>query len=202
MLNTRPIAKCFLSIIAAVAVAASAVAGDAPSSSAKKRPVKQPQSEVQKAVWVTKVSSFVYRDLTSKFTCKALESQIKDVLQLLGASKSNLTVTTISCPEPLTPAYFPGANITMSVLQPAVKATPPALTVPVRWKTVDLKLGPGGKNDSSQCQLLDAIAKNIVPLFTTRNLEARTNCTSPTASTAEPILKVDVLTADEPRPNS
>jgi len=98
MLNTRPIAKCFLSIIAAVAVAASAVAGDAPPSSTKKRPVKQPQSEVQQGVWVTKVSSFVYRDLTSKFTCKALESQIKDVLQLLGASKTNLGAHSLSRP--------------------------------------------------------------------------------------------------------
>jgi len=203
MLSMRAIVKySFPAIIATVAGATIAVAANAPPASIKKQQVTQAQGEAQPAIWVTKVSSFLYQGLTSKYTCNALETQLKQVLQALGASKSNLSVRTIGCPDPLTPSYYPGANITMTVLQPAEKTTPKALVVPARWKTVDLKLNQGSRNESGQCELIEAIARSIVPLFTTRNLESRTTCVPNTASATEPTLKVDVLTAEEPRPNS
>jgi hypothetical protein len=203
MLSMRAIARySFPAIIATVAGATIAVAANAPPASINKQQLTQAQSETPSAVWVTKVSSFVYQGLTSKYTCNALEAQIKEVLQVLGASKSDLSVRTIGCPDPLTPSYYPGANIKMTVLQPAEKTTPKTLIVPARWKTVDLKLNRGSKNESGQCELIEAIARSIVPLFTTRNLKTQTTCVPNTASATEPTLKVDVLTAEEPRPNS
>ena len=202
MLSMRAIARySFPAIIATVAGATIAVAADAPPASINKQQVTQTQGETQPAVWVTKVSSFLYQGLTSKYTCNALEGHVRDVLQVFGASKSDLSVRTIGCPDPLTPSYYPGANIKMMVLQPAEKTTPKALIVPARWKTVDLKLNQGRRNESGQCELIEAIAKSIVPLFTTRNLVSRTTCVPNAASATEPTLKVDVLTAEEPRPS-
>ena len=155
-----------------------------------------PAAANESAVWAQKEVTFVYMGFTSKYSCDGLRDRVEHVLLELGAQKKDLKVREWGCTANFgRPDPFPGVKVKMSVLQPAAATDQP--TVPAHWKTVDVRVDDlPSTADSGSCELVEEIHSKIVPLFTTRNVQYRTNCIPHQASVTGTSLKLEVLQAD------
>jgi len=155
----------------------------------------------QAAVWTQKELSFVYQGFTTKYSCDGLHDKIREALLQLGARKKDLKVYDYGCAGPYgRPDPFPGVRIKMSVLTPAADQAADASQTPVdaHWKQVDLRLRDASfRNESGECELVEQIRQKILPLFSTRNLDSRTDCVPHQASPVGPSLKVEVLAVNQ-----
>jgi hypothetical protein len=162
-----------------------------------------PAGEPQSAVWTEKELSFTYQGFTTKYSCDGLRDKVRDVLLDLGAEKKGLKVMELGCSNFSGPDPFPGVRVKMRVLQPAGSpdAAKAADQTPVaaHWKPVELKLRNSYSTDSGECELVEQIRHSIVPLFAARNVELQTTCIPHQVSVARPVLKMEVLVADNPK---
>ena len=197
----RGISGFIFPVLAAASIgAAYGAAPDSAAGSINKQALTQAPGEAQPAVWAEKKANFTFQGFTSRYTCDAIEDAIRDVLRQFGARRSDIKLSSTGCSDPGRPSPFPGVNIRMSVLQPAVASS--SETVAAHWKTVNLKLNDNFRNTSGQCELVEEVKKQIVPLFTTRNLDSRTHCIPHQVTAGEPTLKVDVIFADVEAPRT
>jgi len=162
-----------------------------------------PSGEPQSAVWTEKELNFTYQGFTTKYSCDGLRDKVRSVLLDLGAEKKGLKVMELGCSHPSGPDPFPGVRAKMRVLQPAgspeaAKATDQT-PVAAHWKPVDLKLRNSFSTDSGECELIEQIRHSIVPLFAARNVDLQTTCIPHQVSVARPVLKMEVLVADDPK---
>ncbi len=160
------------------------------------------QPEEQAAVWVPKELQFTYFGFTTRYSCDGLRDDIREMLLLLGARRSDLKVSWGPCAgNPDRPDPFPGVRIKMSVLQPAPAAAGgDTKTVPAHWKTVKLPPGSQGLNAEGQCELLEQVNQKIVPLFTTRNVDLRATCVPHQFTAGGSSLTAEVLVTDQKKP--
>jgi hypothetical protein len=146
----------------------------------------------QPAVWAPKEITFVYYGFTTKYSCDGLRSKMRDVLLQLGAQE-DLQVSSTGCTNVRGgPDTFPGVRVRMNVLQPAA-GTATADAVPAQWQAVELKTDYGTTSRVGDCELVEQIKRDILPLFTTRNVELNSNCVPHQASTGITSLKAEVL---------
>jgi hypothetical protein len=144
--------------------------------------------ERQPAVWKSKELRFDYVGFTSRYSCEGLRDKVTDLLLALGARR-DLSVTAYDCTEVGRPERFPALQIKISTLAPAGEGATDS--VEARWKTVSLagptKLTPG------DCELAEQIQHDLLPLFTTRNVNARTDCIPHQESAGSIGFTLDVL---------
>jgi hypothetical protein len=140
----------------------------------------------QAAVWESHELSFRYVGFTSRYSCDGLRDKVQQALIALGAGR-DLSVTPTGCTTTGGPEPVPSLQIKVSTPKPDA-----AGTVEARWKTVKLT-GPG-KLEPGDCELTEQIKREILPLFTTRNLKAQTSCAPPHQDPGLDVaLSVDVL---------
>jgi hypothetical protein len=153
---------------AAVLLASSAWAADALAAAAPADPTA--------AVWAPRQLHFVFLGFTAHYSCDGLQDKIRHVLMELGA-QPGFEVTLAGCSSPLgRPDPFPGVNIKMNVLQPADPADLSVQPVAAHWRRVDLHLDKDPVWEASDCELLEQIKQQIVPLFSTRDVQFTSNC--------------------------
>jgi hypothetical protein len=160
---------------------------------------------VQPSVWTPKELRFVYSGFTTTYSCDGLREKMRKVLLKLGARKDDLVVNESACAGgPGRPTTFPTVDIKMHVLQPAPPPPPGANAPPAvaaHWRLVDLTKSRDPLRVAGDCELIEQIKLRILPLFTTRNLEYRSNCV-PNQLQLGTILKVEVLIPDTPPPGN
>jgi hypothetical protein len=143
----------------------------------------------QLAVWETRESTFTYLGFTTRYSCDGLRDQVEEALMTLGARR-DLIVTPYGCTKVGGPEPAPSLQIKVSTLKPATSPAPSG-AIEARWKAVSLggvgKLGPG------ECELAEQIQREILPLFTTRNLKSRIDCVPHQEQAGSIELTVDVL---------
>lgn len=160
---------------------------------------------VQPSVWTAKELRFVYSGFTTTYSCDGLREKMRSVLLKLGARKDDLVVNESACGAgPGRPTPFPTVDIKMHVLQPA-PAPPPGANAPpavaAHWRLVDLTKYRDPLRAAGNCELIEQIKQRILPLFTTRNVEFRSNCV-PNQLELGTVLRVEVLIPDPPPPGS
>jgi hypothetical protein len=162
-----------------------------------------PDAEHPVAVWTPKELRFVYMGFTAKYSCDGLRDRMWQILLTLGAGK-DLEVRESPCSAPLgTPAPFPGVMIKMSVLTPAGATTPPGTpTILAHWKKVDLTASQEALKAAGECELIEQVKQSVLPLFTVRNVEYKSNCIPYQLSPGGTQLRAEVLVPDEPPPNT
>lgn len=144
----------------------------------------------QAAVWNTQEVTLTYWGFTTHYSCEGLRDKLEHALLSLGA-RHDLTVTPYGCFGVREPESLPSVQIRVATLKAALPtATAGGDTVEATWKTVSLT-GISGL-DSGDCELLDQIRREILPLFITRNLAARTDCI-PHQESPGAALTVDIL---------
>jgi len=164
---------------------------DTPSSPADSR------GEAAAAVWTPKETNFVYRGFTTRYSCDGLRTRMLDLLIELGARR-DLQVRGYGCTHSVGPDPFAGVNIKMNVLQPATQQD--VQTVAVHWQRIDL-LNDRNLRDpadaAGDCELINQIKQEILPLFATRNLDYSATCEHHHVVVGGTRLKVDVLMSDQ-----
>jgi hypothetical protein len=155
----------------------------------------------QSAVWAPKEFKFVYQGFTTKYSCDGLRDKVRTVLLDLGARK-DMQVNSLGCvgrsgaPDP-----FPGVFVKMNVLVPAGTGTASAGEPPVasHWQPVKLRLDRSPLAEAGECELVEQVKQNILPLFTTRNVDFKSLCVPHQLSPGGTHLSAEVLVADQPK---
>lgn len=150
------------------------------------------------AVWTQKEVQFTYMGFTTHYTCDGLRDTVREMLVQLGARKSDLKVYEQPCSRPDRPDPFPGVKITMSVLQPA-PATPNGDSPVVEgyWKPIKLPFRATNLDAAGQCELLEQFKQQVLPLFTTRNVDLHAGCVPHQLEPLGTALKAEVLFTDQ-----
>jgi hypothetical protein len=171
----------------------------APACGAEEETSAAAQTASEPAVWTPRELSFVYLGLTAQYSCDGLRDRVTDVLLQLGARR-DLEVRESSCVSIGQPDAFPGVRIRMNVLQPAVghSAAAGPSAVPAHWKRIDLA-STRSSIGSAECELLEQVRTEILPLFATRNVEYGSNCQPHQVQLGAAWLRAEVLVPDQDR---
>jgi hypothetical protein len=164
----------------------------APAAAGAAKPA-EPQAEA--AVWAPKEAQFIFQGFTAHYSCDGLRDKVRQALLELGA-RPDLTVRETPCSAPLgRPDPFPGVTIRMQVLVPldSKSAPPGAPPVPAHWKTVTLRLDRDPVFAAGDCELVEQIKHNLLPLFTTRNIDYTSTCIPNQLTLGATRLRTDVL---------
>jgi hypothetical protein len=161
------------------------------------------QTRGQSAVWTARELSFVYVGFTAQYSCDGLRERVTDVLLQLGARR-DLEVRELPCVALGLPDAFPGVRIRMNVLRPVTgqstatgtRATPTAAAVPAHWKRIDLSSARNGVT-AAECELLEQVRTDILPLFATRNVEYGSHCQPHQVQLGAAWLRAEVLVPDD-----
>jgi hypothetical protein len=94
-------------------------------------------------------------------------------------------------PKPVPPAA-PARQLGRDAPKLKVGPAPPEPGVGA-WKTVDVKAGLPHFVDPGDCELVEQFSKDVLPLFTTRNVESRMTCVPHELSPGQIRLKFEVL---------
>jgi hypothetical protein len=123
----------------------------------------------QTAQWVSRDINFTYVGLVTRYSCDSLVDYMRQVLLVLGARKEDLYIHATGCTAgALQEERFPGVTGTFSVLVSAPAGG--VDSVPAEWQRVDVTA------DASYCELLQQVARKVLPLFTARNAQYSATC--------------------------
>lgn len=149
------------------------------------------------AVWAPKELRFVFMGFTSRYSCDGLRDKIRVILTKLGA-RDDMQLLETPCSGPLgRPTRFPGVTMKIHVLQPA-EGQGAAEGVAAQWQQVDLPGKGDAVRQAGDCELIEQVKQNILPLFTTRNVDYHTTCVPNQLSIGGTSIKTEVLIASQP----
>jgi len=154
----------------------------------------------QSAVWAQKQFKFIYQGFTTKYSCDGLHDKMRTILLQLGARKSDLKISDWGCAgRSGVPDHFPGVAVKMSVLVPANGAAAPGSepALPSHWKAVTLKLDSSSLSEAGECELIEQVKQQVLPLFSTRNVDLKNTCVPHQLTPGGTLLKADVLAPDQ-----
>jgi hypothetical protein len=147
----------------------------------------------QAAHWVEKKLKYTYLGFTTHYSCDGLRGQIEKVLTQLGA-RSDMKVREYGCTSQLgRPDPFPAVEATFSVLEPVSGAVAATQTVPARWEPMKLDFGYGTLDQAGQCELIEQVKHQILPLFTTRNVDFTNTCVPHQLTPGGTRLEAEIL---------
>lgn len=142
--------------------------------------------------WKEQQLDFQYTGFTAQYTCNGLREKMLDVLREMGA-RPGYTVDYLYCSDPFNRAErFPTVRMKFAALMPLAEgaAGKSAGTVAGAWKAVDL-VGIN-KLDPEECELMEHVSKQVLPLFAVRNLVQDTRCV-PHQQAAHSVLRMEVF---------
>jgi hypothetical protein len=198
--------------------AAGAIAPATPTSAAPAPP--DARAAVEEGVWIRREHDFTYLGLTSFYSCDSLASKLRTLLKMAGA-RDDLRASPRGCAEGLSQiSRFPSARLVFWTFVPAALAPPPPEAKPAppakqlgkdapklkrgdviapepgtgAWRTVTID----GRRVSSliepgDCELVEQFRREVLPLFTTRNVGGNLRCTPHQVQPWDVDLTFDVL---------
>jgi hypothetical protein len=158
------IAVCILA--AALLMPRANSADDAPSTAAPEH-----------GVWQKHEYSFAYMGFTSTYSCDGLADKIK-VLLIAAGARRDATSRPGACASGFgRPDKFARADLTFYTLAP-VGGTASADGKPVDalWRSVKFAARSPRELGTGDCELIEQFRSNVLPMFTTRNLDNHTSC--------------------------
>jgi hypothetical protein len=125
------------------------------------------------AVWQKHEYSFVFMGFTSTYSCDGLAGALKRLLLQSGA-RADVKAYPRPCGRADRPEKLAGAQLTFYTLAPAGPGHEgePAMGTwkPVHFATHDREMQEG------DCELVEQFSKTLLPMFTTRAVDARLTC--------------------------
>ncbi len=150
----------------------------------------------ESAFWQKHEYSFAFLGFTSTYSCDGLASKLKILLLAAGARPDAKSLAGACASGFGRPDKFARADLTFYTLAPAAAAKPedgPA--VDGTWLPVSLAYQHPRELGRGDCELVDQFRTNVLPMFTTRNVENHTTCIPHQESGSVIDLKFDVLRA-------
>jgi hypothetical protein len=147
------------------------------------------------AHWEQRKIDFSYQGFTAHYTCDGLRDNVRDILIALGARKRDMEIQSTGCVHLTGVEPFPGVRGTFWVLVPgtADNADQAGKVQTTHWQTVDLVRVNNLVGDQGQCELLEQLKRQVLPLFTSRNLNFHSTCVPHQIQLGDIQFTVDVL---------
>lgn len=171
----------------------------------------------EQGVWLKHEYQLTYMGFTSHYSCDGLADKLTLLLKAAGA-RPDARVDGFGCDRAVGPSRISSARLTFHTLAPesAVPRPKPAPpTAPARqlgkdapklkvgdappepgvgaWKSVEITAGRPYYVDPGDCELVDQFSREVLPKFTTRNVESRISCVPHELSVGQIYLKFEVL---------
>jgi hypothetical protein len=154
------------------------------------------------AHWVQRKLDYTYVGFTTRYTCDGLHDDVRALLLSLGARKQDLKVESTGCTRFNGVEPFPGVRATFWVLVPVTPGeagnSGEKIVNATQWQTVNMVRQLGFASDQGNCELLDQIEHQALPLFTSRNLDFHSACVPHQVTLGDIRFTVDVLRAAPP----
>jgi len=165
-------------------------------------PAPAPEMATVPAHWVKVEQSFTSLSTTTFYSCDSLRNKLRDILLQLGARKDDLKLVETGCIHASGPDRLAGARITMWVLQPlAPSETADDATVQAHWQNIEVK-DSGRPFDGGDCDLLEQVKRDLVPVFATRDVKFTPTCMPHGGTFSRPRLSGEVLMPPSAPPTS
>jgi hypothetical protein len=138
-----------------------------------------PAATAEPGVWQKHEYSFAFMGFTSTYSCDGLASELK-VLLIAAGARADAKSRAGACASGFgRPDKFARADLTFYTLAPAVSAANQGAdnpTVEGTWKPVSFAYQKPRELGRGDCELVEQFRDNVLPLFTTRNVENQTVC--------------------------
>ncbi len=143
-------------------------------------------------VWQKHQYSFVFMGFTTTYSCDGLADKLKLLLTAAGA-RSDAKSRAGACASGFgRPDKFARAELTFYTLAPPDAAKPAdGPVVNGTWRAVALAARKPRELGTGDCELVEQFKSNVLPMFTTRNVESRTTCIPHQESGSQIDLRFD-----------
>lgn len=134
-------------------------------------------SAPEPGVWQKHEYSFVFMGFTSTYSCDGLADKIKLLLIAAGARHDAKSQPGACASGFGRPDEFARADLTFYTLAPIGPETPSG-SKPVDgvWRPVSITDRSPRELGTGDCELVEQFRNNVLPMFTTRNVENHTTC--------------------------
>jgi len=128
-------------------------------------------------VWQKHEYSFVFMGFTSTYSCDGLADKIKLLLTAAGARHDSQSQPGACANGFGRPDKFARANLTFYTLAPSGADTPAGTKqVDGVWRPVTITDRSPRELGTGDCELVEQFRNNVLPMFTTRNVDDHTTC--------------------------
>ena len=142
--------------------------------------------------WEHRHASFHYDGITSLYSCAGLESNIRALLQHLGARK-DLTVRAYGCPGGYNaPGRTAIVDVDFYSLAPSAD-TNAANSVQARWTPVTVSANYPNSIRDGDCELIHEMKDILSKNFSLRDLKYRTDCRPREVNINDFSVKAEIL---------
>jgi hypothetical protein len=142
--------------------------------------------------WEHRHASFHYNGITSHYSCAGLETNIRALLQHLGARK-DLTVRAYGCPGGYNqPGRTAIVDVDFYSLAPSADANA-ANSVQARWTPVTVSANRPNSIGHGDCELIEEMKDILSKNFSLRDLNYRTDCVPHEVSMNDFSIKAEIL---------
>jgi len=128
-------------------------------------------------VWQKHEYSFAYLGFTSTYSCDGLADKIRVLLIAAGARQDAKSRPGVCASGFGRPDKFARADLTFYTLAPS-GADAPSGSKPVDgvWRHVSFAARKPRELSTGDCELIEQFRNNVLPMFTTRNIDNHTTC--------------------------
>jgi hypothetical protein len=128
-------------------------------------------------VWQKHDYSFVFMGFTTTYSCDGLADKIRVLLIAAGARKDSKSRAGACAAGFGRPDKFARANLTFYTLAPPTAGAPSdAKPINSTWRTVSFSARSPRELSTGDCELVEQFRHNVLPMFTTRNVQDSTTC--------------------------
>jgi hypothetical protein len=135
-----------------------------------------PPAAVEAGVWQKHEYSFAFMGFTTTYSCDGLAGKLKTLLIASGARPDAKSRPGACASGFGRPDKFARADLTFYTLAPAGSDKSAAPTIDGVWNPVAVAARKPRDLARGDCELAEQFRSNVLPMFTTRNIENRTTC--------------------------
>lgn len=152
---------------------------------------------VESGVWQKHEYSFTYMGFTSTYSCDGLADKIKLLLIAAGARPDAKSRPGACAAGFGRPDKFARADLTFYTLAPsgADSTTSGIKPVPGTWRAVSIADRSPRDLSIGDCELVEQFRNNVLPMFSTRNVDSHTTCVPHQNSGSSISLKFESFAA-------
>jgi hypothetical protein len=150
-------------------------------------------SAPEPGIWQEHKYSFLFMGFTSTYSCDGLASKLKLLLIASGA-RADVKSRAGACASFGQPDKFARAELTFYTLAPPDPEKP--ITGPIVdgiWRPVALASRKPQDLRIGDCELVEQFKSNVLPMFTTRNIEGQISCIPHQLSGSQIDLRFDAF---------
>jgi hypothetical protein len=147
-------------------------------------------------VWQKHEYSFAYMGFTTTYSCDGLADKIKLLLIAAGARQDAKSRAGACANGFGRPDKFARASLTFYTLAPVASGTSAdSKPVDAVWRPVSFAYRSPRELTTGDCELVEQFRNNVLPMFTTRNVDNHTTCVPHQESGSNISLRFESLAA-------